>query len=617
MAQRPIEKCKWIQALILLALIPSAGICGQGFDGWIRDSKYVAARDGVLLAVDTYRPTRQGQLHSERLPVVWRFTPYGRNIVSADGDTDNLPSQGGGLNSPKALETLLSNGYVVAVADIRGNGASFGVSNVWLGLQQAYDARDITDWLAGQDWSDGNIGMMGSSYLGTVQYMATAVASPHLKAIFPAMAQFDHYETFYLNGLYRPDLGVAWRRIRLALDFHGANPSTGAVAAVDADADRKLIQAAARDHLWNRDLGEQMFQMPYRDSVDSVSGKQWHIENSLWNYLDAVRESGVAIYHWTGWWDTYAKGQLLAFSNLDNPQKLHIGPYFHGDHFGIDIHLELLRWFDYWLKNIDNGIMDEPAVRYFIAGENSTDGWKRSSQWPLKEATKRVLYLTNDGLAATQEKSESRDDYDVNYGITLGTFIERNNGTFRSESCSGKTSVPEVCYSHSGYPDLSQNYDKFALSYTSDPLSEDILLVGHPVVRVWVAASSTDADLFVVLEEVETDGTSRFVTDSAIRASHRTINSPPFDHLNLPWHGHYEGDASPLPEHPVEIQLDLKPVGIRFESGNRIRLTITGADALSGKASESKVTRVIHIHHGGKYPSMIELPVINSGAQND
>jgi predicted acyl esterase len=113
-----------------------------------------------------------------------------------------------------------------------------------------------------------------------------------------------------------------------------------------------------------------------------------------------------------------------------------------------------------------------------------------------------------------------------------------------------------------------------------------------------------------VLEEVEPDGTSRFVTDNAIRASHRAINNPPFDHFGLPWHGNYEKDAAILPPEPLEIQLDLKPVGIRIEKGNRIRLTIAGADALSGTAPQAKTPRAITIYRNRQNVSLIELPTV-------
>jgi putative CocE/NonD family hydrolase len=581
------------------------------YDGWMRHSVYVPVTDGTRIAVDYYRPTAAGQLHEKSLPVVWRFTPYGRYLTGQQSGTANaLPQHGAGLNGPAALETLLNNGYVVAVADIRGYGASFGVSETWLGPQQAEDARDITNWLAAQSWSSGKVGMMGLSYLGSVQYLAASKASPHLRAIFAAMAQFDHYETFMLNGIYRQDLAPAWRSIRSQLD-HDEPDGSSPVARVTSDSDRALIRSAMREHKKNRDLGEQMAPLQFRDSADALTGRRWHIENSLWNYLEDVEKSGVALYHWTGWWDSYAGGQILAFANLDNPQKLHIGPYFHSDHFGVDIYQESLRWFDYWLKGVKNGVMDEPAVRFFIAGDEPATGWRHSATWPPGNTVRKTLYLSEENLAFTPSPSvHTQDAMAVDYSISLGSYLDRNNGSFRAQDCADRTDAKPVCYRHSGYPDLALDYDARALSYTSAPLETDVLVAGRPVVHLWVTASTEDADFFVVLEEIEADGTSRFVTDNAIRASHRAVNEPPFDNLGAPWHGNYEADAAPLPPHPVEIVLALKPAGNRFEKGNRVRLTIAGADASSGSSGADPVPRVFSVHKGENYPSRLELTVI-------
>lgn len=264
-------------------------------------------------------------------------------------------------------------------------------------------------------------------------------------------------------------------------------------------------------------------------------------------------------------------------------------------------------------------IMQEPPVRYFIAGEDPKKGWGTADIWPLLGENRKKLFFdqgasgtagsVNDGklLWSVDKVVAESDDYKVDYSLRLGSYVDRNKGVHRGSE------VDESAFcAGSGYPDLSKRYDVKSLTFTSEPLEKDLLVVGHPLVEFWMTASTKDADVFVVLEEVETDGSSRFVTDNAMRAYHRTVNKPPFNNLGLPWLGNYQKDISLLSKQPVKIALDLKPIGNRFDSGNRIRVTIAGADTLSGTAPWDKADRTITLYRGPMYPSFIDLPLIES-----
>lgn len=608
-------------------LLPLQAIGAGEFDGWIRKSEYVAMPDGVRLAVEYYRPTISGRVHETPLPVVWRFTPYLRFTLDDRGETlpeDALRRGGAANNGPQTLEYLLRNGYVVADVDMRGFGASFGVNDGWMGPKDAADARVITDWFAVQPWSSGEIGMTGMSYLGGVQYLAMTQASPHLKAIFPGMSQFDHYGAFYLNGVYRQDMGPLWRRIRLALDYPAESVSLS-VAPVSGDSDRSILRKAVEDHYWNRDAGEQMRVLRFRDSVDGLTGRKLNIERSFWSGLEAANDSGVAVYHWTGWYDHGGLHQLLAFANLEVPQKIHIGPYYHRDEFGVSILEEQLRWFDYWLKGIDNGIMDEPPIRYFVAGDDPADGWKTAETWPLAGEVRQHWYFSagesgtvasvNDGrlLADSTSVVKGRDLYTVDAELALADYgyVDRNNGVFRPQ-CAGKLEAPDDCYTGSGFPDLSATYDAKSLTYTTDILPRDITAIGHPVVRFWASSDDEDAKFFVVLEEVEPAGRSNFVSYYAIKGAHRKLGEAPYYTLGLPWPTNYEADESPMTEQPVEIALALNPVANRFDKGNRIRVTIAGADRLGGTFPVKNAEATLTVYRGGQYESRLELPVIDT-----
>ena len=119
------------------------------------------------------------------------------------------------------LLTLLKYGYVIVSVDVRGSGASYGTFRGLFSPEETNDAYDITEWLAVQPWSDGNIGMYGRSYMGITQFMAASKAPPHLKAIFPEMSEFDHYSFVYPGGVFHDDFFRQWGNMIKKLDTDG------------------------------------------------------------------------------------------------------------------------------------------------------------------------------------------------------------------------------------------------------------------------------------------------------------------------------------------------------------------------------------------------------------
>jgi uncharacterized protein len=175
------------------------------YDGWVRSSQYVPMRDGTRLAVDIVQPTLHGKVATERLPVVWTHHRYQRAFfvleemkVYSVADLDDW------------LGEVVRHGYVVAAVDVRGSGASFGTYMGWFTSDETRDSYDITEWLAAQPWSNGNVGMYGRSYLGFTQYLAASQKPPHLKAIFPELAGTDAYELIYRGGIFHGPFIEAW-----------------------------------------------------------------------------------------------------------------------------------------------------------------------------------------------------------------------------------------------------------------------------------------------------------------------------------------------------------------------------------------------------------------------
>jgi len=330
------------------------------YDGWVRSSVYIPTRDGTRLAADIFRPSINGKVTDEKLPVIWTHTRYHRAFYLR-GNLRTI------ITAFSWLETMLRHGYVVVAVDVRGSGASFGVYEGPFSQKETQDAYDVTEWLAQQDWSSGKIGMFGLSYLGITQYMAASTKPPHLKAIIPEKAMFDAYSFSYPNGIFRRDFVFAWSNLVKGL------PLIAPALPVDEDKDETLYKTAQKERVNNRDVFRLGKAMPYRNSVDSVTKERLNITQSPSAFIKEINESGVAVYTIGGWYDLWAKDALLWFANLKTPQRLMIGPWFHQMAMDEYHPAERLRWFDYWLKGIDNGITKEPRIWYYTINATTTE----------------------------------------------------------------------------------------------------------------------------------------------------------------------------------------------------------------------------------------------------
>jgi len=562
---------------------------------WVRSSQYLTVRDGTQLAADIFRPSRERKAVEDALPVVWAGDRYHRSTPDGRG---GAVSQ---LDMEPWLQTLVKYGYVVAVVDVRGSGASFGTTHVPFSVQEANDAYDVTEWLAAQKWCNGNVGMFGRSYLGITQYLAAGAAPPHLKAIFPEMAMFDLYSFAYPGGAFRDNFFMNWGKALTKLD------TVALAAPVDDDrAGEKRAQAVAA-HKSNGEIFQLLKELPYRDSKDKKSGiLPYQVVNPAAR-LDAIRKSGVAIYHLGGWSDMWPRDTLLWYKNLDNPQKLIIGPWSHEASHGLSFAAEHLRWYDYWLKGIDNGIMREPPIHYFTNGAPRGQEWRAATQWPLPETVNSNFYFQPEpsgSINSPHDKSLStttpasgagKVDYTVDYTTTSGAATRWTNGY----------GAPF------GYQDMKPN-DQKALTFTSPPLTSNTEVTGHPVVHLWVTSTASDGDFFVYLEAVTETGFSQYITEGVVRASHRATSTPSFDNLGLPFQRSFGGDVAPLPAEPVELVFDLHPISNIFPAGQRIRVTVAGADTGNVSTPALSPPPTVSVYHNAQHASYITLPIIPS-----
>lgn len=572
-----------------------SGYSQEVYGEWQRSSVYITTRDGTRLAADIFRPSVSGKPADEKLPVIWTHNRYHRARFFS-GNLNTI------LNNFGWLTAMLRHGYVVVSVDVRGSGASFGTYEGPFSERETQDAYDVTEWLAKQDWSNGNVGMFGVSYLAITQYMAASQKPPHLKAIIPEKAMFDFYSFGYPGGIFRKDFTVSWSTLTKSLSLVAPAPP------VDEDKDGTLYKAAQKAHRNNRDVYEMGESLPYRDSIDSATKQKLNITRSPSSYIKEINESGVAIYTIGGWFDLWPRDALLWFANLKTPQRLMIGNWFHqmsSEEYDV---AERLRWFDYWLKGIDNGITKEPRIWYYTINAPEGKEWRSTDVFPLPNQKLTNFYFqagksnsvssVNDGrLTTNAPKSKTAfDAYKVDYTTTTGKPSRWTNGY----------GVGSAAFR---YPNLSEN-DKKALTYTTEILTNDLEVTGHPIAHLWISSTATDGDFFVYLEDVDGQGISHYVTEGALRASHRKLSEAPFNNLGLPYHRSFAEDLLKLNGKTIELVFDLHPTSYIFRKGHRLRVTIACADKDNTLTPEINPAPTVKIYRDALKASYIVLPVI-------
>ncbi|WP_341716411.1 CocE/NonD family hydrolase [Micromonospora sp. FIMYZ51] len=555
-----------------------------------RTSVWIGMPDGVRLAADVFRPKRHGVTISEPLPVIWCHERYRRAEAVAGGIMTKLDAQ-------PWLKELLRHEYVVVVVDVRGSGASEGVRPVEFAVEETQDAYAVTEWLAAQQWCTGRVGMFGMSYSGVAQLLAAGAAPPHLAAIVPQMALFDLFAFLRPGGVFRDNFARAWSEL-----VHRLDTQPGAARA-DARTD---VAATVAAHQHNVDVFAQAARLKCRDSRDEATGRTLYEELNPAGAIARISASGVPICHLSGWYDIWVRDTTLWFRNLTNPQRMIIGPWSHNSCGNDFLATEHLRWYDRWLKDIDNGVTDEPPVRYFTMSAPPGTQWRSSAQWPPAQVRPTEFFFragpaatissVNDGLltAVAPTDPDGVDVYRVDYTTTTGRttrWADGYGGGFRYH--------------------LTPN-DRKALTYTTPVLSRDVEVTGHPVVHLWVSADQPDADFFVYLEEVDERGESHYVSEAVIRASYRACGPAPYDTMGLPFLPGVTESVQPLPAEPVELVADLHPTSNVFVAGRRLRVSVTGCDRDNADTPRRVPPPVVRIHRSARYLSRVVLPIMPS-----
>jgi len=567
---------------------------------FVRTSQYVTVRDGTRLAIDILRPARNGVVSSERLPVILQATPYQR-AVRRDGRLVTAADQ-------PHLGALLASGYVIASLDIRGRGASFGEASSGDTGSDAdrYDLYDIIEWLAVQPWSSGAIGMAGCSYVGRTVYWAASALPPHLKAVVPCSAPLDNYESVMRpGGVNQTAFLTQFDQMMRTMDSVGV--------AVDEDTSGALLKQAiaSRAGRWTEGRRSSMTQRalrPWRDTPAKDPAEPHSIAFE-WNYASNFAIGRTPVLQFAGWRDLFPQDSIRwrqLFASMGLPQKIIIGPWYHCVWYAAPgTPEEHVRWFDRYLKGLQNGVDGEPSIRYLVMGAPAGQEWREANEWPLPDTT-AVNYFLVAGSKGAKVSVNSGGLADQAPSVAAGADIYKVDYTVTTTGLNTRWNIPR-----SGAPQLdTRELDGKSLTYTSAPFKEGAEFTGSPVLNLWVESTTANPDFYAYVSIVDPDGKTMLVTDGQLRASNRTLRTPPWPNAEgLPWHGGYFSDASPLsPGKPAKLEFALFPTSFYVKQGQRIRVTINNFDKGNFDTPVEPTSPTVRILRDAAHPSAIILP---------
>jgi len=543
---------------------------------------YVEMSDGALLYTRVYLPDPD-IWGPGPYPVILSRTPYGIGIPGSD---------------PR-WPVDIQLGYVRVDQDTRGRYSSQGLDRLF--YDDISDGYDAVDWIAAQEWCDGNVGAYGYSAPGNTAFLAAGEPHPNLKAIAPLSSSGNlENDLTFEGGAFRGD-ALMWGIYQTVAglstvpgghrDLLGINPATwgyhtsvvyGLLVDMMANAGNPLASANwMKLPLYNFNPSYAAMQ-PYGNEVVS------HPDQDAWrDHFKVYDTVEVPTLLATGWYDFFQRCMFDAFVALqdrDVPVKLIVGPGTHGTPPSIPVY----EWFDYWLKGIDNGIMDEPPVHYYCL---EADEWRWANEWPPEEVEYVNYYLHEDGVLSIDSPTcwEEPDNYTydpMDPVITMG-------GTNLFLSSGSLDQTPVVL----GRDDI--------LSYTGSPLTEDVEVAGTLTVVLSASSNCLDTDFTAKVIDVHPTGELMLVADGIIRARYR------------------DSMATPELMEPGEvytITFDVGNIDYLFEAGHSIRVDISSSNfpkydrnLNTGGELYTETEWVVAentIYHDACNPSYIMLPVI-------
>jgi hypothetical protein len=520
-----------LTTLLCTAVTASAGSITVEFN--VR----IPMRDGTALSANIYRPSGPGPF-----PAVLVRTPY-------------LDL---GTGSQEDGQFWAEHGYAYVVQDVRGRGSSDG--SFYPLIHEADDGYDTQTWVGTQPWSNGRVGTLGSSYLGWTQVYTAGLNNPHLAAMVPTVAPPDPFRNIpYQHGVFSPTL-IEWL---VLLDGHILQKTPLGYVRKELES----LPLADMDRLYGRRLPAWHEWLAHPTLDDYWTGLSYQE-----NYL----KSRVPGLHVSGWYDDVLIGTLENYTNLTTraldpaarqQQWLIIGPWPHGVDQGrtigpidfgptavIGLREIELRWFDHWLKGLDNGVERDPRVRIFVMGANE---WRTENEWPMARTRYVKFFLHSAGKANTL-----RGDGVLSPEEPLaGEPADR----FTYDPADPVPFITPPTFAQLGGPDDYRQVEhrQDVLVYTTAPFDVPTEMCGPLRVNLVAASSARDTDWTAKVVDVHPDGFAQRLNDGIVRARFRHSDSQP---------------ELLTPGKPEIYEIDAWATCVQFQRGHRLRLEISSSE---------------------------------------
>ncbi len=522
-------------------------------------------RDGIELSANLWLPVPKSE--GETFPAILEMIPYRKDDWRYNSD-----HQHGAY--------FAQRGFAFCRLDVRGTGSSEGIAYDEYTQAETRDGYDVVEWLAAQPWCNGNVGMWGISYGGFTAIQVAMLQPPHLKAIIPMYATDDRYtdDVHYLGGC----LTVS-ELAQYAVSMVGMNampPKLDYV--VDAKWAEQWKERLEKTPPW---LIEWLKQQ--------TDGSYWR-NGSLAPDYSRIK---CAIFNIGGWMDEYVNSVLRMQERCTQaagvkglignwvhsyPDSAYPGP-------NLDHLHEMARFFDYWLKGNDNGVMDESPLTLFrfeytdpkAFPPHFNGQWIGEPAYPLKRSQQRTLYLGDRELTFDVSRLTPQIDH----------YPHRPTHGTRAALCWGAGSAPN------GLARDLRPDEALIPTYTSEPLTEPLDVIGFPEAVLYLSCSAPVANVVVRLADVAPEGTSFQVTAGVLNLTHR------------------EGHTNPqplIPNHVYEIHVPMRAVAYRFLPGHRLRLSVSSA--YWPVIWPSPYQSDNYLHRGQTTPSRLILPVVSASS---
>jgi len=536
-------------------------------------------RDGIALSADVYLP-----VGATSLPTIVQWTPY-------ESTRERFISWG---------VWFARRGYAAVVVDVRGRYESEGHFTAW--EKDGVDAHDTVTWAAGEQWSNGCVGTWGRSYGALVQWQLAHLGHPNLVCIAPQVIHDDYFwDGYWTGGAFQLALTLGAAALWSSAISLITGPTAGDIVLSD-----RVVSHLPLIELDEVSIGRKVdyWRLWWEHQCNDEYWQQFH---------HRPEKLDVPIFQQGGWFDPYCGSHLRKFATIGDrlPNRVLMGPWsheeeieaFHGD---VDLSgaLTVIRdhelvFYDRFLKEQDNGWDDRPPLELYVLGANE---WRAEHEWPLARTAFTPWYLRTGG--ALDRDVPRSDEPGDRYAYDPADPVPTIGGVSSVLTMTQGAQTP-VTPGPRDQRELERRKD--VLVYTSDPLDEDLEVIGPLEMVLYAASSAKDTDFIIRLCDVHPDGRSIFVTEGILRARYR--NS-------------HEGDSTELlePGEVAEYRIRCYPTANVFLKGHRLRIDVTSSSFprfsrnLNNGEDIGTSTRMVvaeqTVLHTDVYPSHVVLPVI-------